>query len=284
MTDVRTPDASPDHGVTPPLPDSLPPSLTRTGWLRAGGAAPAQRRRRPLVRLALALTSSTALLATAAIVGAAAIVPPIGARRAARMSAEREVQTQLSADESVVASVFASQRRWTDMWRESHGIVVATDRRLLYVGAPPTPMLRPRDDGPEELLVESYRYDAAFTLEPRTLFKGLVRGLELRTPLVHVRFIVDDAAWPDAQQVTGATADARRAVTRRDEAFAASTRAAAPVAAQYVFHVIQRGETLTGLARRFRTSPDVLRQLNQLTSDNIRIGQRLRVPFVADSL
>lgn len=284
MTDDRRPDASPDQRVAPPTPDAPPPLRTRTGWLRAGGMAPVQRRRRPLVRLALALTSGTALLATAAIVGAAAIVPPIGARRAARLSAEREVQTQLGPGEKVVASVFASQRRWTDMWRESHGIVVATDRRLLYVGAPPTPLLRPREDGPEELLVESYRYDAAFTLEPRTLFRGMVRGLDLRTPVVHVRFIVDDAAWPDAQQVSGATADARRAVTRRDEAFAASTRAAPVVAAQYVFHVIQRGETLSGLARRFRTSPDVLRQLNQLTSDNIRIGQRLRVPLVPDSL
>ena len=72
------------------------------------------------------------------------------------------------------------------MWRESFGIVVATDRRLLYVGAPPTPLLRPREDGPEEVLVESYPFDAAFTLEPRTLFRGLGRGLELRTPATQV--------------------------------------------------------------------------------------------------
>ncbi len=37
---------------------------------------------------------------------------------------------------------------------------------------------------------------------------------------------------------------------------------------------------LTGLARRFRTSPDVLQQLNQLTTDTINVGQRLRVPKV----
>lgn len=256
----------------------------RLGWFRAGATAPLSRRRRPLVRIAVAFTSSTALLSVAAIVAAAVIVPPVGARRTARALAEQEVQSQLHVGEQVVASVFASQRRWTDMWRESYGIVVATDQRLLYVGAPPLPMLRPREDGPDELLVESYPYTAAFVLEPRTLFRGRGRGLQLLTPLAHVDFIVDDAAWGDAQLVSQASRDARRAATARDQALSASTRSAAPTAAQYVFHVIQRGETLTGLARRYQTSPDVLRQLNQLVTDQIRIGQRLRVPQLPDTL
>lgn len=250
-------------------------------WFRAGASAPPVPRRRPLVRVALALTSGTALIAVATIVALAAIVPPIGARRTARALAEQEVQTQLQDGEQVVASVFASQRRWTDMWRESYGIVVATDQRLLYVGAPPLPLLRPRDDGPDELLVESYPYTAAFVLEPRTLFRGMGRGLVLQTPLANVDFLIDDAAWSDAQLVSQASRDARREATQRDQALAASTRSAAPAAAQYEFHVVQRGETLTGLARRFQTSPDVLQQLNQLVTDQIRIGQRLRVPVVA---
>ncbi|MFO0096392.1 MAG: hypothetical protein ACK54K_19055, partial [Gemmatimonadaceae bacterium] len=76
------------------------------------------------------------------------MVPPIGARRTAREAALRELSALYEAGERPVAQVFAAQRRWTDMWRESYGVVVATDRRLLYVGAPPTPLLRPRDDGP----------------------------------------------------------------------------------------------------------------------------------------
>ncbi|MBL0172996.1 MAG: LysM peptidoglycan-binding domain-containing protein [Gemmatimonadaceae bacterium] len=235
-----------------------------------------------MVRVLIALTSSTALLGVAALVAAAAVVPPIGARRAARLSAQREIRSQLSADERIVASVYASQRRWTDMWRESFGMVVATNRRVLYVGAPPTPLLRPREDGPEELLVESYPYDAAFTLEPGLLFRGLGRGLELRTPTAHVDFLVDDATWADAVRVSQASIDARRAVTRNEEAFAESNRSALPTAAEYVTHVVQPGENLTGLARRFQTSPDVLRQLNRLPSDDIRSGQRLRVPRVIE--
>lgn len=282
---VENPTAAPDTTASAESAGASPPSR-RAGWLRAGAAAPPVRRQRsPWVRLLVALTSSTALLGTAGLVAAAAIVPPIGARRTAREAAQQEVLSQLGPDERVVARAFASQRRWTDMWRESFGVVVATNRRLLYVGAPPTPLLRPREDGPTELLVESYPYDAAFTLEPRTLFRGYGRGLVLRTPAAQVDFIVDDGSWTSALRVSQASAAARRSVTRDEEILSATTRAPAPPAALYVRYVVQRGETLTGLARRFRTSPDVLRQLNQLSTDEIKVGQRLRVPKVdADTL
>ena len=270
--------------TVPKLPGTL--SGTSRGWLRAGAAAPPPRRQRSVwVRVLVALTSTTAVLATAAVVAAAAVVPPIGARRTARDAALREIGAQVLPGEHIVAQVFASQRRWTDMWRESFGVVAATNRRLLYVGAPPTPLLRPRDDGPLELLVESYPYDAAFTLAPRTIWRGRGRGLVLRTPAAQVDFIVDDGSWIDAQRVAVESARARGAVSREIEQLDATLRAPAPVAAEYVFHIVKRGETLTGLARRFQTSPDVLRQLNQLTQDDIKVGQRLRVPKVeADSV
>lgn len=270
--------------TVPKLP--VTPGGTSRGWLRAGAAAPPPRRQRSVgVRVLVALTSTTAVLATAAVVAAAAVVPPIGARRTARDAALREIGAQVLPGEHIVAQAFASQRRWTDMWRESFGVVAATNRRLLYVGAPPTPLLRPRDDGPLELLVESYPYDAAFTLAPRTIWRGRGRGLVLRTPAAQVDFIVDDRSWVDAQRVAVESARARGAVSREIEQLDATLRAPAPVTAEYVFHIVKRGETLTGLARRFRTSPDVLKQLNQLTQDDIKVGQRLRVPKVeADSV
>lgn len=270
---------APDRAMSPAR-SATPARPRRLRWLRAGETAPAVRRRRPAVRLLIALTSSSALFAVVALVTAAAVFPPIGARRAAREAAQQEARAQLSDDERVVASVHASQRRWTDMFRESFGLLVATDRRVLFVGAPPTPLLRPREDGPDELLVESYPYASAFILEPRTFFRGLARGVELRTPGAHAAFMVDDENWRNALAVSRASEEARRSVTTRDAAFAESFRAPAPPVDQYVSYTVRRGETLTGLARRFETSPDVLRQLNQLTSDNIRVGQRLRVPLV----
>lgn len=267
------------------LPDQTPLDTPvpkpKPGWFRAGAARPVPVPRRLAVRVALALTSTTALLTTIAVVAAAAVVPPIGARRVARVEAQREVVAQLAPGEAVVARVFASQRRWTDFWRESYGIVVATNRRLLYVGAPPTPLLRPREDGPMALLTESYPYDAAFTLDTRALWRGRLRGLVLRTPARDVDFIVDDAEWPAAGTVARAAQDARRAASQASDRLDATQRAPLPPAEEYTTYTVRRGENLTTLAHRFGTSPDVLRQLNQLTTDEIRAGQRLRVPKVA---
>lgn len=190
----------------------------------------------------------------------------------------------LSADERVVASTFASQRRWTDMWRESFGVVVATTRRVLYVGAPATPLIRPREDGPLELLVESYPYEGSFVLEPRTVFFGRVRGLALRTPLARVDFLISPADWRSAEAVANAARTSQRRIADDADRAERFSRTLLPQADVYVPYVVKRGETLTGLARRFRTSADVLRQLNQLRSDDIRSGQRLRVPALPDSV
>ena len=258
---------------------------TTKEWLTVG-TPPAPKQRSLWVRVLVGLTSATALVGTAALVAAAAIVPPIGARKLARDAALNEVASMMRPGERVVTQAFASQRRWTDMWRESFGVVVATDQRLLYVSAPPTPLLRPRDDGPLALLVESYPYDAAFTLEPRAVLRGRKRGLVLRTPGATVDFIVDEASWDEAQGVARASAAARGAATREFEQVDRSVREAPRRAEEYVPHVVRRGETLTELARRYRTSPDVLRQLNRLEDDGIEVGQRLRVPkvFAADTL
>jgi len=244
-----------------------------------GALPPAKRRTRsPLRRLLAALTTSSALLGIAALVAAASVVPPIGARRTARLAAEQELRTMLAPDERIVARTFASQRRWTDVWRESFGLVAATTRRVLYVGAPPTPLLRPREDGPMELLVESYPYEASFIIEPRDVFFGRLRGLALRTPLAQVDFLISAGEWTAALAVAQAAVASQRRFTQDVENQEQFNRVPPPEAEVYVPYVVRRGETLSGLARRLQTTPDVLRQLNQLQDDNIKAGQRLRVP------
>ena len=240
----------------------------------------AGRRRTTFRRVLAALTTSTALIGVAVAVAAASMIPPIGARRSARLASETELHALLLPDEQIVASTFASQRRWTDMWRESFGMVAATTRRVLYVGAPATPLLRPREDGPLELLVESYPYDASFVIQPRDVFFGQLRGLALRTPLAQVDFLISPSEWAGAQAVARAAVASQHQLTVEVENADRSTRAPLPQADVYVPYVVKRGETLTGLARRFRTTPDVLRQLNQLKSDEIKSGQRLRVPEI----
>ncbi|MEO7997506.1 MAG: LysM peptidoglycan-binding domain-containing protein [Gemmatimonadaceae bacterium] len=264
---------------------STEPVVTPNPETSAHPFAP-RRHRVTLRRIMVGLTKSSALLAVAGLVAAASVVPPIGARRTAQVAAEQELRTLLAADERVVAATFASQRRWTDVWRESFGIVAATSTRVLYVGAPPTPLLRPREDGPLEMLVESYPYEASFQLEPRDVFFGQLRGLALRTPLAQVDFLISGKEWNTALAVAQAAIASQRQLTTEIENQERFNRASAPEGEVYVQHIVKRGETLTGLARLLHTTPDVIRQLNQLRDDNIKSGQRLRVPRgpIADSL
>lgn len=43
-------------------------------------------------------------------------------------------------------------------------------------------------------------------------------------------------------------------------------------------HLVRRGDTLGGIARRYRVSVSDLRRLNRLRGDNIRLGAQLRIP------
>jgi len=46
-------------------------------------------------------------------------------------------------------------------------------------------------------------------------------------------------------------------------------------------HLVQRGETLSHIARRYKTTPAVLRQINGLSSNTIRAGRYLLIPVTA---
>ena len=50
-----------------------------------------------------------------------------------------------------------------------------------------------------------------------------------------------------------------------------------PAEATAATHVVQAGETLFALARRYGTTVDALRSLNRLTSDALAVGQRLAI-------
>ncbi len=47
-------------------------------------------------------------------------------------------------------------------------------------------------------------------------------------------------------------------------------------------HTVQKGDTLTQIAKRYNTSVDELRRLNNVNNNNIRVGQTLKVSGVSD--
>jgi N-acetylmuramoyl-L-alanine amidase len=52
---------------------------------------------------------------------------------------------------------------------------------------------------------------------------------------------------------------------------------------QQVSHVISRGDTLSEIAERYNVSMSAIRSANRLSSDQVRVGQKLRIPMIAGS-
>jgi N-acetylmuramoyl-L-alanine amidase len=50
-----------------------------------------------------------------------------------------------------------------------------------------------------------------------------------------------------------------------------------------VNYVIARGDTLSEIAARYNVSISAIRQANRMSSDTVRIGQKLRIPLLAGS-
>ncbi len=231
---------------------------------------------RPTRRLVFALSRASMLALVVAVTAAAVVISPIGTRRTARVTTEREIDALLAPDERILARAFASQRRPSDLWRLSHGLLVATDRRVLYLGAPPVTLLRPADGGPQALYLESWPFNAAFTIDVEQRDEGNGHVL-LRTPMRMVLLRVDARDIEAAHAVRGIAERERRLASEEADRL---LRAGSPTLLpdRYTTHMVQRGETLTSIARRYTTSIDILRQLNGLRSDALRAGQRLRVP------
>lgn len=242
------------------------------------GLRPRQRSR--LQRLVIGLTSGTALLVVGGVLFLATVFSPIGARRAARAAAEQELRAELEEGERITGMAYVSQRLWSDNFRESFGVLASTDRRLVYVGLPPASWIRPSDDddGPPELRVQSLTYDAPFTAHSERMLFGTTPGVVVETTGGDISFLVprgEANRVREIEQVVDKAKIAQSQAAQREQLVRIAPPPPPPV---YVSHVVRGGESVTSIARRYRTTPDVIRQLNRLANDRIRIGQRLRVP------
>ena len=245
------------------------------------------RRRSRLQRVLIGLSGGTLLIIVGGVLALVTLFSPLGARRAARAVAEQELAAELEPGERVLTRAYVSQRNWWDNFRESFGVLAATDRRLLYVGVPPASWLRRPPDGPPALRVQAFSYDAPYVAESRRLFFGTQRGVVVRTTAGDFAFLVPRGEAERVQEIESVVERALIARTETLQREQLGRIAPPPPATVYGTHVVRYGDAVSSIARRYRTTPDVIRQLNRLTSDAIRAGQRLRVPIppeLADSL
>jgi LysM repeat protein len=197
--------------------------------------------------------------------------------RPARALVERELRGGLvQPDEKLerIATIF--QRRPSDYLRATRGIIALTDKRIIYVGIAPRDILGPNEAAPA---FESHDFalDTSTVVAAGHAMLGAFHAIVLRQDGERNAFGVSDADWADAKAII-AGIHARQAVQRAEAARIQRAREVADsIARAPKWHVVARGEALSTIATLYGTTPEKLRELNNLTSDRIRIGQRLLV-------
>ena len=188
----------------------------------------------------------------------------------------RELDFTLQSGESVEHRVPVQQRHWWTWFRVSHGVLAATDRRIIYIGVPPTGIV-PREEEPTELEESSWRYDQPLAARRERTRLGNRVALVLSLDGVEQLFAI---AARDAGRVDTLFAIIAR---RREELHAvreAERRAlevAAAASRRPIYHLIQAGESLERIAFRYGASLDSLRAWNNMRGDRIYPGRRLLV-------
>lgn len=198
--------------------------------------------------------------------------------RPARALVERELRGGLLApDEHVerIATVF--QRRPSDYFRATRGILALTDKRIVYVGIAPRDILGPNESAPA-FESRDFSLDTATKVVAGHTLLGAAHAVVFRQSGQRESFGVGDGGdWDDARAIIAAVhahQDAQRSEAARNRR---AHEVADSIARAPKWHVVARGEALSTIATMYNTTPEKLRELNNLTSDRIRVGQRLLV-------
>ena len=242
------------------------------------------KRRRRRVRPALRYTLVTLGIIAGALFAQLAIHTYRTDPRDARAIAERELRLNTLGDgERVMRIVSVFQRPWIDYFRATRGLLVFTNRRLLFLGLEPRDLLG-SGDSPPTFTERDFPVDTLVTLHPGRTFFGIAKAIVIDTPDGSYRFGVPSEAWGKASLLLHAIA------ARHDRLFAQGVRAAkqrvalegqrrlaSQEALKAKYYTVRRGDALASIAARWNTSPDRLREWNALPTNKIRIGQRLLV-------
>ena len=273
-TPTPAPASPPDPAATLQTPA---PRLSRRSSAAAGRAAPAAPRpRRPFMA---ALKVSVATLAAAAALVAFVVLLWVrrGDVRNDRRAAAAEARLLLEPGERIEREVNVSQRHWYHYFREMHGVLVATDRRLLYVGVEPATLLPSREFEPQAFEEQAYAWDTLTTLVRERVFFNTARGAVVRgregAQVVAVSSAEQDRLAEIASYVAGRSQAVRAQLERERQArLAAEIEARKPK-----YHTVQPGEALISIATLYGVTPEQLREWNSVEGDRIRVGQTLMV-------
>ena len=198
--------------------------------------------------------------------------------------AERELRLNtLGEGERVIRIVAVFQRPWIDYFRATRGLLVLTDRRLLFLGLEPRDLLG-SGDSPPTFTEHDFQVDTSVQLRPGRTFFGIAKAVVVETPEGSYRYGIPSQAWGKANLLLHAITArhdrlaviAEKQAMRR-AAVESQRRAALHEASKAKYYTVRRGDALATIASRWNTTPDTLRAWNHITGSKIRVGQTLLV-------
>ena len=239
---------------------------------RPRSAAPPRRRWRAVLRVS---AWSVGVALVLGIIGTLLFIHRGDAEGSARI-ANREVELVLERGESIEWRAPVMARHWWHYFRVTHGVLAATNRRLVYVGVPPEDIL-PHEPEPQLLEESSFPYDRPIDVWRGRVFLGTLAGIVIRAPGQLRTFGVVASERARLDSVLTLMSRHQKAIRDSDEAERQRALAAAEAVRQPVFHDVERGEALELIARQYNVSVEQLQEWNGLPTVKIKVGQRLLV-------
>ncbi len=204
--------------------------------------------------------------------------------RDARAITERELRVNtLEPGERVVRMVSVFKRPAIDYFRATRGLLVLTNKRLLYLGLEPRDLLA-APDLPPTFEERDFPLDTLVHVSSGRTFFGIAKALVIQTPTETLRLGVPSGVWPKANLMIVAMDvrhDKALALSAQQRAFLAKAeaerRAAELDRKKAKYYTVRRGDALGSIATIWNTTPDRLRAWNKLPDNRIRVGQTLMV-------
>ena len=204
--------------------------------------------------------------------------------RDTRAILDRELRMNtLRPDERVVRTVRVFRRSGTEYFRRTRGVLVLTDRRLIYLGVPPRDVTG-ASDAPAIFDQREFPIDTLVHLKPSFAVLGLSRAIKVESPDGDVVLGVASGGWPQAKLLRQAW-DARHKRLMAIGVWGARVREARThlqkeleeYAKRPVYHTVRPGDALGTIATWYETTPEEIQKANNLTGNKIKIGQQLLI-------
>jgi LysM repeat protein len=247
---------------------------------RARGRRRRWRQLSPAARYAIVLATLIVFVTVVQFVAHALRAEP----RDMRAIADRELQVNmLASGERPLHTVSVFHRPAIDYFRATRGVLVLTDRRLIFLGLRPRDFLAPID-APPTFDQRDFAVDTLVRVTSGRAMMWLAPGIVIRTPDETIRLAIPSAAREDAralvatlqQRDTVLRAEGRRQGDLRDRALAQREAALAELRKPRRY-TVRPGDAMGSIATRWSVTTEQLRKWNGKPDLRIRVGEELVV-------